>query len=251
VQDLSVLKNSKVYGLHLESLAVQDYSFLKEMPALKTLTLKLSGEEDYSALGELSQLECLRFSCPNADLSFLKNLSLSHLELNVGNADYSPLYEMVDLKELRVPFDDRVNLDEDRLLKNNPDLRISTDGAKRNGQNPNITLYGEHAYPRRVLFVAFGRTKVHIGKKDEIIAEVEKIFNKFPEREKKVAQLYYKELKMKEEIAKELSLSQTVVQELIYEVAKKIRSDYYNAPLRKYVEEYDLNRNYSLKDIIK
>ena len=37
----------------------------------------------------------------------------------------------------------------------------------------------------------------------------------------------------------------------IYEVAKKIRSDYYNAPLRKYVEEYDLNRNYSLKDIIK
>jgi hypothetical protein len=58
-------------------------------------------------------------------------------------------------------------------------------------------------------------------------------------------------LKTKEEIAKELSLSVAVVQELVYEVAKKLRSDYYNAPLRKYVDEYDWNRNYSLKDIIK
>ena len=79
----------------------------------------------------------------------------------------------------------------------------------------------------------------------------EKIFNSFPEREKQVAQLYYQELKSKEEIAKELSLSETGVQELVYEVAKKLRSDYYNASLRKFVEEHDWNRNYSLKDIIK
>ena len=251
VQDLSALKDSKVYWLELDNLDVQDYGFLKEMPALKTLSLKLSGGEDYSALGELSQLESLRFSCPNADLSFLNNLSLRCLELNVGDTDYSPLYEMVGLKRLTIPFEVKEQLDVERLLKNSPELCISTDEGRRNAQKHNMALYGDNAYPRKVLHTAFGHTKVHIGKKEEIIEVVEKIFNSFPEREKQVAQLYYQELKSKEEIAKELSLSETGVQELVYEVAKKLRSDYYNAPLRKFVEEHDWNRNYSLKDIIK
>lgn len=251
VQDLSVLKDSKVYWLELDNLDVQDYGFLKEMPALKTLSLKLSGGEDYSALGELSKLESLRFSCPNANLSFLKGLSLHYLELNVGETDYSPLYEMVGLKRLTIPFEIKEKLDEARLLKNNPELCISTDEGRRNAQKHNMALYGDNAYPRKVLHTAFGHTKVHIGKKDEIIEAVEKIFDSFPEKEKQVARLYFSELKTKEEIAKELSLSVAVVQELVYEVAKKLRSDYYNAPLRKFVEEHDWNRNYSLKDIIK
>lgn len=251
VQDLSVLKDSKVYWLELDNLDVQDYGFLKEMPALKTLSLKLSGCEDYSALGELSQLESLRFSCPNANLSFLKGLSLHYLELNVGETDYSPLYEMVGLKRLTIPFEVKEKLDEARLLKNNPELCISTDEGRRNAQKHNMALYGDNAYPRKVLHTAFGHTKVHIGKKDEIIEAVEKIFDSFPEKEKQVARLYFSELKTKEEIAKQLSLSVAVVQELVYEVAKKLRSDYYNAPLRKFVEEHDWNRNYSLKDIIK
>jgi hypothetical protein len=237
--------------LELENVVVQDYEFLKEMPALKILSLKLSGCEDYSALGELSKLESLRFSCPNANLSFLKGLSLHYLELNVGETDYLPLYEMVGLKRLTIPFEVKEKLDEARLLKNNPELCISTDEGRRNAQKHNMALYGDNAYPRKVLHTAFGHTKVHIGKKDEIIEAVEKIFDSFPEKEKQVARLYFSELKTKEEIAKELSLSVAVVQELVYEVAKKLRSDYYNAPLRKYVDEYDWNRNYSLKDIIK
>ena len=115
----------------------------------------------------------------------------------------------------------------------------------------NNALYGANAYPRKVLHAAFGDTKVHIGKKEEIIVEVEKIFKEFPENERRVAELYFKENKTKAEIIKEMSLSSVMVDKLLKAVGKKLRAPYYNNTLKKYVEEYDHDRNYSLKNIWK
>ena len=250
--DLSIIKGSRISWLELEGVEINDYAFLKDLPKLKTLSLKLSGKEDYSALAECSSLESLRFTCPNADLSVLKKLPLRLLTLNVGvDADYEPLYEMVELRSLEIPFECLERLDQERLYQNNPNLSIYTDKSMVDRKKHNNALYGANAYPRKVLHAAFRHTKVHIGKKEEIIVEVEKIFKNFPENERRVAELYFKENKTKAEIIKEMSLSSVMVDKLLKAVGKKLRAPYYNNTLKKYVEEYDHDRNYLLKNIWK
>ncbi|MBP3422793.1 MAG: WYL domain-containing protein [Clostridia bacterium] len=249
ITDLDFLKDSRVRYLDLEEVPLRSYEFLAEMKHLKSLDIKTSGALDSAVFGKLQQIDTLALTCEEMDVSFLKALPLRCLWLDVERgADYSVLYQMKDLELLYLRQTVIDKLDMEKLKKCHPNAHIrSLDEKFLTGRNPSA---GKHfPYPYNVLRFMFGYAKEYVGEENEIRKAVEQALSLLPESEQEVAYLYYREEKSVEEIAKTLKLSKAETHRRFYSMQGKLQKSYYNKKLKRFVQEEDLEKNRSLRDV--
>ena len=256
ITDLSILADSRVRWLELEDVPLQSYAFLPKMKRLKNLTIKTQTSINSAEFSGLSGVECLHLCCAETDISFLKDLPLRALWLDVANcADYSVLYQLKGLELLSLRQSVIDTLDTERLLANNPELSIYPLERRERSAHGYIGARGEsmrrtRPYPYNVFRIVFGDAKDFTVFQDaEAIKEVEKTFHLLPENERVIAYLLYRDNKSVAEIAKILKLSETETRRRVESMQKKLQMTYYNKNLKRFVCEHDPEKNYSLKDL--
>ena len=158
------------------------------------------------------------------------------------------LYQMKDLELLYLRQTVIDKLDMEKLKKCHPNAHIrSLDEKFLTGRNPSA---GKHfPYPYNVLRFMFGYAKEYVGEENEIRKAVEQALSLLPESEQEVAYLYYREEKSVEEIAKTLKLSKAETHRRFYSMQGKLQKSYYNKKLKRFVQEEDLEKNRSLRDV--
>jgi Leucine-rich repeat (LRR) protein len=213
ITDLSALKECKsVVRLELENLSIKDIEPIADLP-IETLYLGLGKTEDLSAVYKLKKLKWLKASETCADY----NQTLS------SNWD---------------EFERR---------------GVHTWICERESDNLN-TNAGAHLnahYPYNLLNSIFGRDNVWVGDHNEISIAVDNFIKKFTDKEKAYLDLIYKQRVSNRDARKTLALSDSEIRDLHNGILKKFRNPIFTDSLEKFIEEDDVQKNYSISEVVK
>ena len=227
IKDISALKNLRIDSLELVNLPLYDMSPLKDIPNLEHLKIDSVEARDFSVLKE----------CKN-----LRNLTIYFCNEEV----IKTLNELTGLSRLEVEPDTFDKLNVEQIKLNNPDVRLVRSNMALVWKAYYATG-GSRRYPYNLFNDAFGHDKIFTGNIEQADEEIEKIFDKLLEQEKRFATLWYKEGWTAEDISKLFNVSVLEIDRIYENVKKKLQHKSYNDALAKYMEAEEPNANYMIK----
>ncbi|MBQ8196896.1 MAG: WYL domain-containing protein [Clostridia bacterium] len=247
------LKN--VRTILLSNNKIDNVDFIKNMPSLRHVSIKNNPITDLSPLKECKLLTKLELANLNVkDIEPIADLPIEILYLGFGKTeDLSAVYKLKNLRWLRAS---ETCADYNKTLSTNWEefekRGVSTWISERecNNVNTNNGTYINAYYPYNLLKSVFGRDNVWVGSHEEISLAVDKVVEKFTDREKAYLDLIYKQRVSNRDARKTLTLSESEFRSLQNDILRKFRNPLFTDSLEKFVEEEDPQKNYSLADVI-
>ena len=224
---------------------LKDINFMKSFNKMFNLSLKNNPVEDLSVLGELPRLRRLWLrNLPNVkNLDFLKtskSICCLRLDLQAG-VDCSALNDYVGLEELKISSECayKINIDTDRIRKNNPNVQIEIDESdfeKRiREENPEKDLTNM-CYPNNILRAILGMGVTVDVEKDDIVRALDEMFKKLPKDEARVLKMIYQEKMSEYAVSKKASISEEEVARLKESAISALSHPSFQKPLEKYIK---------------
>ncbi len=218
----------------LKDNGIDDISFLKKYQNLQTLRIIDNKVKDVSVLRELSKLNRLKLQRTKVDsLEILKGRSLRFLHLADNPiVDYEPLYELKELKILRVDAKTAEKIDEERLRKVYPDIQYAVKEdmfyeriVRENEPQINIGSY-PYNFLNIVLEDRVGYEALYEIPKAELTIQIKTIFNMlgFTQDDKKLIMYLYEWKRGYPFVENQLSKSKLSLQKRNQRILIKMRS---------------------------
>ena len=216
--NLNDLSGLRVRKLELKSLPLLDLNALKSVKFIEDLELNsLEKVTNFNVLKELKNLRYLKvYYCREQVVSVIN--------------------ELTGLKEITVTKEIYDKLDFDKIKANNANVKIINSIAAKLLKYVREAGVGEE-FPKNVLHDAFGYGKKFVGDKDKYLSEIDKMFNKLLEDERRFANLWYKECYTAKDIADISGISIEEVGRITSVISQKLALKKYNGALSKYVED--------------
>ncbi len=243
------LELKRITKVYLSNNNIDNVDFLKEYHSLQELRLENNAVTDLSCLNDLSGLKDLTLrNLKLKNINFVQDKYFTNLVLGLNEeANYSALLKIKNKTGLKF----------DKYCDHVPWKELDEKGItyevkwKPEEKEYSKNLFFRETFPFNFLTDAFGSWSIMPDKIEETEIEVEKIFNKFNDVEKKYLELYYKDLVTDvEEIKTHLKISEIECVKLIDSVNSKITHPSINENLKKYFIDGALTGKFQNADII-